>query len=53
MDPKACLDEIRAIIAGYDQWTDEDKLYESDRVINLIVGLDSWMTKGGFSPWEN
>lgn len=54
MDPNETLTEIRALIArqatepyGLDCWG-------TDRLVDLIDGLDRWITYGGFLPdlWQ-
>lgn len=44
MDPNAALEEIRALIAASEP---EDL---DDRLVELIEGLDGWLTRGGFLP---
>lgn len=45
MDPTAALTEIRDMIADYQQGTPV-----SLQFVNLVDGLDRWLTKGGFLP---
>lgn len=46
MDPDSALAEIRKIIAA-----DEDRsITNHNRLIELIAGLDGWLTRGGFLP---
>lgn len=49
MDPDAALDEIRRIIARVDA-DDTDAGEDYERLVNLIDGLDAWMSRGGFPP---
>jgi hypothetical protein len=44
MDPTACLDELRAAVEAEDH----------EAAIELFVGLDEWLSRGGFLPaqWD-
>ena len=48
MDPNAALAEIREIISGYDP--DSDEHDEAGRLVDLVEGLDDWLSKGGALP---
>lgn len=50
MDPDDTLKEIRLIVAraSYTEWAEADHA----RLVELIDGLDEWLTKGGFVPRE-
>lgn len=57
MDPNANLSEIRTIIADSLKRIDAGKspdAIDSERLVELIDALDSWMSKGGFLPecWQ-
>lgn len=48
MDPTATLDEIRGLTAiGGDRGLDSD---DADRLQDLVLALDEWLSKGGFLP---
>lgn len=65
MDPNAALAEIRQILArrsrlenmSPEQWLDDmdDLLDDQLRLLELVEGLDGWLSKGGFLPdaWTN
>jgi hypothetical protein len=50
MDPDTALNQIRGIIAK----ADRDGLAPADMIalMDLIEGLDNWLSKGGFLPDE-
>ncbi|QPO17088.1 hypothetical protein SEA_LILBEANIE_10 [Gordonia phage Lilbeanie] len=50
MDPNAALEEIR-LLADKSGTTDLVPA-ESDRLAELIAGLDRWLTGGGFLPTD-
>lgn len=54
MDPNACLEELRALVAQQlkDEPLDED---QTNRLAELFDGLDEWLAKSGFLPdaWEH
>jgi hypothetical protein len=45
MDPTTVLADIRAMIADYQQGT-----VPSFHLLDLVDGLDRWLTRGGFLP---
>ncbi len=49
MDPEAALEEIRAIVERADD-EDTDVVEDHNRLVDLIAGLDQWMSRGGFIP---
>ena len=51
MDPNATLKEIREIIKS---WTKDESKDIPSRLVDLIDGLDGWISKGGFLPrdWQ-
>ena len=49
MDPEAALEEIRAIVERADD-EDTDVVEDHNRLVDLIAGLDQWMSRGGFMP---
>lgn len=54
MDPDACLSEIRSIVHHADD-VDPDVLEGIfDRLVDLIDGMDTWMSRGGRppKPWQ-
>ena len=51
MDPNACLKEIRAILSEDRRIQPSDLSTEQvARLHELISGLDSWLSNGGFRP---
>ena len=58
MDPNACLAEIRQLIAEsyrLDKTDESLSPIATDRLVELIEGLDQWISRGGFLPkqWVN
>ena len=64
MDPKANLKEqlelAREITAAWDNADEDGELGENEaaavaekanRLAELVLALDEWLRKGGFSPW--
>jgi hypothetical protein len=51
MDPTACLKEIRELIEDH---TECDTLPSDDldRLMDLLMSLDTWMSKGGHCPQQ-
>lgn len=53
MDPNACLEQIRHILAKpephYQEWKDD-----SEALRELVEAMDGWLTKGGAVPdaWD-
>jgi hypothetical protein len=54
MDPNACLREMLEITADFDKLEDDEALIAANRLVDLVDGLDGWLSKGGFLPtrWE-
>jgi hypothetical protein len=54
MDPNAALKEIREIVKDPDSNLDSGRVGTLSRLIDLIDGLDGWISKGGFLPrdWQ-
>jgi hypothetical protein len=53
MDPNACLNEIRQIIANareMEEDGEDDLIFDQDRFLDLVEALDGWISKGGFLP---
>lgn len=53
MDPNAALAEIREIVKNtHDaRYVTFEKIeHELERLVDLIDGLDNWLSKGGFKP---
>lgn len=53
MDPNVTLNEIRAMIGLFDAG-DYSHTLHTDKLVDLIDGLDKWITNGGFlpDPWK-
>lgn len=51
MDPNASLEKIRSLIAHVRENGHFDG-YEDEILMDLVTGLDEWLTKGGFLPTE-
>lgn len=49
MDPDAALEEVRRIVARADA-EGTDIVEDYNRLIDLIDGLDQWISRGGFMP---
>lgn len=51
MDPNAALDEIRSLAARADGGLGRS---DAERLAELVSGLDSWLSGGGFLPsdWQ-
>ena len=60
MDPHKALRDAREEIIAYqrmesenwDNYTLDDYLQIPDNLVTAVDAIDSWMSKGGFSPWE-
>jgi hypothetical protein len=57
MDPNANLEEQRKIAARMLKQVDEPEgidEHDADRLAELVLALDEWISKGGFLParWE-
>jgi hypothetical protein len=52
MDPNAALAAIREAITSLQEPTDdtEDAWNQVDELVDHVVALDEWLTKGGFLP---
>ncbi len=51
MDPDACLEEIRDLVGGADKaCSPEERESRFDRLVDLIDGLDTWMSRSGCLP---
>jgi len=57
MDPNACLTELLRLSEQIQEVIDEDEPIDSgaaiadlDRVTELVMALDGWITGGGFLP---
>lgn len=53
MDPDACLQEIRKIVARINEYCDDDLPIPTEDSIELkekVQALDGWMRGGGFLP---
>lgn len=49
MDPNETLRQIREHIADY--WREgNDQVYPAEQALELFVGLDEWLSRGGFPP---
>ena len=55
MDPDTCLSEIRSIVQHVDDPDEPDTVEDRfERLVQLVDGLDSWMSLGGYPPrpWQ-
>jgi hypothetical protein len=54
MDPDVCLDEIRSIVHHADNVDPELVEGLFDRLVDLVDGIDTWMSRGGHppKPWQ-
>lgn len=50
MDPNETLRRIRELVGAEDDGAVDSTLDRLDRVADLFVGLDAWLTQGGFLP---
>lgn len=48
MDPNAALREIREIVVRIN--TVEELSQDAGRLVDLVKGLDRWLSNGGFLP---
>ena len=56
MDPDTCLEEIRQLVEARQQAIALAGVTSNhDRLVELVDGLDQWLTAGGFFPtaWQN
>jgi hypothetical protein len=51
VDPDAALERIRKIVARADAPA-TDPVADHNELVDLIDGLDRWMSKGGFLPTD-
>ncbi len=55
MDPDTCLSEIRSIVQHVDDPDESDTVEDRfERLVQLVDGLDTWMSVGGYPPgaWQ-
>ena len=54
MDPDACLSEIRSIVHHADDVDPDVVEGLFDRLVDLVDGMDTWMSRGGHppKPWQ-
>ena len=58
MDPQANLKEQLELARDFVREADADEsdvYFQQERVLRLaelVIALDEWMRKGGFSPWQ-
>ena len=55
MDPDTCLSEIRSIVQHADDPDEPDAVEDRfERLVQLVDGLDTWMSVGGYPPgsWQ-
>jgi hypothetical protein len=50
MDPNAALTQIREIVASWHTDESGDAIETGSTLVELIQGLDEWLSKGGFTP---
>jgi hypothetical protein len=56
MDPDTCLNEIRSIVQHVDDSDEPDTVEDRfERLVQLVDGLDTWMSLGGYPPgaWQH
>jgi hypothetical protein len=63
VDPKACLEEILSRAQsiqqrqseGYKKWQIKNHIEDGERLAELVIALNGWLTKGGFlpQPWQD
>ena len=54
MDPVATLSELRELIRDYHGTkNDIPRAIMAGEIVERIEALDTWMTRGGFSPWKS
>lgn len=53
MDPNVTLGRIREILEAYDREEDEVSHHLGNELVDLVEGLDHWLSGGGFlpAPW--
>lgn len=52
MDPDDALTQIRELITKHQTSGEEMSTSDAADLVELIDGLDEWLTKGGFLPTE-
>ena len=55
MDPDTCLNEIRSLVQRLDDPDESDTVEVCfERLVQLVDGLDTWMSLGGYPPrpWQ-
>jgi len=55
MDPDTCLNEIRSLVQRLDDPDESDTVEDRfERLVQLVEGLDTWMSMGGYPPgaWQ-
>jgi len=55
MDPDTCLNEIRSLVQRLDDPDESDTVEVCfERLVQLVDGLDTWMSLGGHPPgaWQ-
>lgn len=51
MDPDACWKELVELAKKYEQQSESDEVFvDTDRMAELVLGLDGWLRSGGFPP---
>ena len=51
MDQDTCLSEIRSIVQHVDDTVEPDTVEDRfERLVQLVDGLDTWMSLGGYPP---
>lgn len=51
MDPKANIEEQRALAYDLIHGGEGDRLPTGERLAELVIALDEWRTNGGFDPY--
>jgi hypothetical protein len=56
MDPDEALKELRALVQVWAPMSEDHTIYDSegdhhlDRLFKLFIGLDEWLSSGGYVP---
>ena len=52
MDPNTTLSRLRELLSNWEEWgtLELDAEASMDEVTDLFLGLDTWLSTGGFRP---
>ena len=50
MDPDEALGRMREIVAEFDRSDDTARAGDCEELVDLVRGVDDWMSRGGFAP---